>query len=143
MGHKLHVRCVTNRDPVAGPDLFRPNYRDGDSKRYVTASIKVEQRSSVPDSGWVPLRDTIHTDPPINAGAVKAEIDAKTTSWRTRAIGAAVVGGERGCAGASRPQLWTGSFARLRFEIRRLNGSAGASGLCLSRGGPVLFLVAA
>jgi esterase/lipase superfamily enzyme len=77
MGHKIHVRFATNRDPVAGPDLFGPNYRDGDPKRYVTGSIDVEQQSSLPDSGWMPLRDTIHTDPPINAGAVQVQADAK------------------------------------------------------------------
>lgn len=63
----IRVRFATNRNPVSGSDLFGPNFRDNNPKRYVNGSIEVTRRSNLPDSGWVPDPTTLEVGPPIDA----------------------------------------------------------------------------
>lgn len=63
----IRVRFATNRNPVSGFDLFGPNFRDNNPKRYVNGSIEVTRRSNLPDSGWVPDPTTLEVGPPIDA----------------------------------------------------------------------------
>lgn len=52
MPDTIRVRFATNRNPVPGPTLFGPKFRDNDPKHYVTGSINVIRLSNLPDTGW-------------------------------------------------------------------------------------------
>ncbi|MGJ5081801.1 alpha/beta hydrolase [Bradyrhizobium sp. HKCCYLS3013] len=67
MTDKVRVRFATNRNPISGPDLFGPKYRDNNPKHYVTGSIDVYRLSNLPDTGWVPDSNSVQIDPPIDA----------------------------------------------------------------------------
>ena len=76
----IRVRFATNRNRTAGADLFGPDFRDGNPAHYVTGTIDVAKISNLPDSGWAPLRKTLHIDPPSPPlNKVVATQDAHTT----------------------------------------------------------------
>ena len=65
----IDVRFATNRNPVGDATLFGTTFRNSrDASEYVTGSIRVERKSELPDSGWVPDVDTLRLDP-ANEGA--------------------------------------------------------------------------
>ncbi|HEY8337510.1 MAG TPA: alpha/beta hydrolase [Tardiphaga sp.] len=74
MSDIIRVRFATNRNPVPGPDLFGPKFRDNNPKRYVTGSINVVHWSDRPDSGWVPDITTLQVDPPIDAATYQEQV---------------------------------------------------------------------
>jgi esterase/lipase superfamily enzyme len=61
---RIQVRFATNRNRVAGDDLFGDGFEGGDAKRYVTGSIDAVRLSNLPDTGWAPLAETLAIDPP-------------------------------------------------------------------------------
>jgi esterase/lipase superfamily enzyme len=67
MPDTIRVRFATNRNPVPGPLLFGPKFRDNNPKHYVTGSIDVYRLSNLPDTGWVPDPNSVQLDPPIDA----------------------------------------------------------------------------
>ncbi|MCC8963381.1 alpha/beta hydrolase [Bradyrhizobium sp. Pear76] len=67
MSDQVRVRFATNRNPVPGPSLFGPKYRDNNPKHYVTGSIEVRRLSNLPDTGWVPDPNSVQLDSPIDA----------------------------------------------------------------------------
>ena len=73
MPDNIRVRFATNRNPVSGPDLFGPDFRDNNPKRYVTGSIEVKRLSNLPDSGWWPDPQTLQVDPPIDAASFQLD----------------------------------------------------------------------
>lgn len=70
----IRVRFATNRNPVSGPDLFGPKFRDNNPKRYVTGSIEVTRNSNLPDTGWVPDPNSLQVDPPIDAAIYQPDL---------------------------------------------------------------------
>lgn len=53
----IRVRFATNRNPVSGPELFGPKFRD---------------------SGWVPEPDSVQVDPPIDAAIYESKFARQT-----------------------------------------------------------------
>jgi esterase/lipase superfamily enzyme len=76
MPDTIRVRFATNRNPVPGPTLFGPKFRDNDPKHYVTGSINVIRLSNLPDTGWVPDPNSLQVDPPIDAAIYQPEIQS-------------------------------------------------------------------
>jgi esterase/lipase superfamily enzyme len=57
------VQFATNRNRVSGDGLFGIDFRNAkDPSDYVTGSIRVERKSDLPDSGWVPDAATLVLD---------------------------------------------------------------------------------
>lgn len=77
MPDTIRVRFATNRNPVSGPELFGPKFRDNNPKRYVTGSINVIRLSNLPDSGWVPDPNSLQVDPPIDAAIYQPDVQTK------------------------------------------------------------------
>lgn len=77
MPDTIRVRFATNRNPIPGPDLFGPKFRDNNPKRYVTGSINVIRLSNLPDSGWVPDPNSLHVDPPIDAAIYQPDMQSR------------------------------------------------------------------
>lgn len=77
MPDTIRVRFATNRNPISGPDLFGPKFRDNNPKRYVTGSITVNRLSNLPDSGWVPDPNSLQVDPPIDAAIYQPDIQSR------------------------------------------------------------------
>jgi esterase/lipase superfamily enzyme len=73
----IRVRFATNRNPVTGPELFGPNFRDNNPKHYVTGSINVIRLSNLPDSGWTPDPNSLQVDPPIDAAIYQPDIQSR------------------------------------------------------------------
>jgi hypothetical protein len=67
MATTIHVRFATNRNRVSGSELFGTSFEGGDATRYVTGTIDVVRLSSLPDTGWTPLSETLAIDPPSPA----------------------------------------------------------------------------
>jgi esterase/lipase superfamily enzyme len=74
MPDTIRVRFATNRNPVSGPELFGPKFRDNNAKHYVTGSIVVNRKSDLPDTGWVPDPNSLQVDPPIDAAIYQPNI---------------------------------------------------------------------
>jgi esterase/lipase superfamily enzyme len=73
----IRVRFATNRNPVSGPELFGPKFRDNNPKRYVTGSIDVTRQSNLPDSGWAPDPNSLQVDPPIDAAIYQPNLHGR------------------------------------------------------------------
>ncbi len=76
MPDTIRVRFATNRNPVSGPDMFGPRYRDNSPKHYVTGSVNVIRLSNLPDSGWVPDPNSLQVDPPVNAATFEPNLSS-------------------------------------------------------------------
>lgn len=63
----IRVRFATNRDHVGGNNVFGNGFGQGGPTKYVTGSVDVARISSLPDTGWNPLLDTLVIDPPTPA----------------------------------------------------------------------------
>lgn len=77
MPDTIRVRFATNRNPVSGPELFGPKFRDNNPKRYVTGSINVIRLSNLPDRGWVPDPNSLQADPPIDAAIYQPDMHSR------------------------------------------------------------------
>lgn len=119
---RINVRFATNRNRLNGAQLFGNDFEGNDPKRYVTGSIDVVRLSSLPDTGWAPLAETLVIDPPMPRLA--AAVVPGTHPTETPATGIIAFAEERGAAKAAAGGANVAAAAAPGFGLILLPGFA-------------------